>query len=219
MNELVTANDSSIEISKRMSANLALAKERLLDFKTDIERLEIRDFARKSYNIAVAAELNEIAVEAANLIQLTERKIAEANPPNPGGKGVKVGSCVVPDDAINPSTLRDYRQVHDNLSDAEFEELAQESIETGKPLTRKRILEYIDNSKAQKIHDERGTCKEEIIADASSGYLEYVRKIIESGDVDAMFEIYPELKTTIVRLSNYLMGIERFIVELDNQSQ
>ena len=75
MNELATVNnDSGLDRSERISANLAIAKERLLDTKTDIERMEIRDFARKTYNIAVAAELNEIATEAANLYQFTEQK-------------------------------------------------------------------------------------------------------------------------------------------------
>ena len=113
MNDLATiTTTNSLEISERISTNLALAKERLLDSKSDIERLEVRDFARKSHNIAVAAELNEIAVEAANLIHFTERKIVEANPPNAGGKGVKSHSSVPPEDAIKPSTLRNMRQAH-----------------------------------------------------------------------------------------------------------
>ena len=69
---------------------LAIAKERVLDTKSDIERLEVRDFARKYYNIAVAAELSGIAVEAANLYQFTERKIVEDAIAELQSKGEKI---------------------------------------------------------------------------------------------------------------------------------
>ena len=209
MNDLATIEiGSSLDINERISKNLALAKERLLDSKNDIERLEVRDFARKSYNIAVAAELNEIAVEAANLIQFTERKIVEANPPNYGGKGVKSGSSVVPDDAIKASTLRDMRQVHDNISDSEFEKLQQQAIDSGEALTRKKLKQYVDDSKGEKAFEKWVTSHKAFEASALLCF-EGIRKLIDSGDTDAIVEMYPALKSLEVDISIFYMNLER----------
>ena len=220
MNELATVNnDSGLDRSERISANLAIAKERLLDTKTDIERMEIRDFARKTYNIAVAAELNEIATEAANLYQFTERKIVEANPPK--GRGLAADkNNVLPEDTIKPSTLRNMRQVHANLSDTQFEKLQQEAVDSGEALTRKKLKQYIDDLKGEKDFEKWKTSHEKFVA-LVLPFFEDVRKLIESGDTDAIIEIYPGLKKLSVDISNYYMQAERDVykatVYLENE--
>ncbi len=160
MNELVTVNnDSGLDRSERISANLAIAKERLLDTKTDIERMEIRDFARKYYKVAVAIELNEIAVESANLIQFTERKIVEANPPESsvesGSRGGNKEGVTPSNDLVTSGNLRRMRQAHTDISDNEFNDLQQGAVDSGEPLTRSKLQEIVKDKKRNQNRVER----------------------------------------------------------------
>ena len=161
MNELATVNnDSGLDRSERISANLAIAKERLLDTKTDIERMEIRDFARKTYNIAVAAELNEIAVEAANLIQFTERKIVEANPPEQGKRNDK--NFLPQEKEVSDNQIWKMRAAHTDISDSEFEDLQQGAIDSGEPLTRSKLQEITKDKKLNKSKSDKDKQKAEL---------------------------------------------------------
>ena len=82
-------------------------------------------------------------ITSANIVMTAERDVTKANPPESsvesgsrGGKKEGVTPCHT---LVSPENLRKMRQAHDNLSDAEFDELTQEAIETDEPLTRSKL--------------------------------------------------------------------------------
>ena len=147
MNELATTETSNIAI-KLNSASQALAQA-----TSDFERIEIRDAARKLQAAAEILNRRDIQVRAAILIMTAERDVTKANPPEVGGRGNK--GVPLQDGFVVPSTLRNMRQAHDNLSDAEFDEFTQESIETDEPLTRSKLQKIVKDKKKKLENEEK----------------------------------------------------------------
>ena len=117
---LVTANAEETKFLARLSG----AERLLMAANDDLERWELReDFARAQV-IAQAAGWERAASLASRLKQRASRFIVKANPPKPSGYR---SDLVVPHNevdesppAVNPSTLRSMRAVHDKLSDEEY---------------------------------------------------------------------------------------------------
>ena len=135
MNELATTETSNISI-KLNSASQALA-----EVTTDFERIEIRDTAKAIQAASEILKMKSIQVEASFLVMDAERDVTKANPPESsvesGSRGGKKEGVVQGDTLIKPTTLRDMRQAHDNLSDTEYSEIKSKAADNEEPLKRK----------------------------------------------------------------------------------
>ena len=158
MNHQTTALQP-IENNDNIPAKLEVAKQRLAEAIEDWQRLEIRDYAKA---VAVAAEIlkhKDIQVQAANLVQDAERAIAKANPPNVTGRPKKVvtpnNDFLESEPVISQNNLRQIRQAHNNLSDAEYEAAKAESVETQTPLTRSALKEKSKQKRREETRQER----------------------------------------------------------------
>ena len=123
----------------------------------DFQRIDVRDYAKAVAAGAAILRHKDIQVRASNLIMDAERAIAKANPPmsrsesaskagKSGGRGrnsvvILNNTAIETQPAIRSETLRQIRQAHDRLTDAEYEKAKQESIENQEPLTRSALKE------------------------------------------------------------------------------
>ena len=128
---------------ERMSENpLALitglenAYVALRDARSDFERLVIRDQAKAAVAAAEVLKRRDIQAEASILVAAAERAIAKANPPQQGRRTDLEDDFVAPDDEVNPHLVRDIRAAHDNLTDEQFQAIANKAREDQEPLTR-----------------------------------------------------------------------------------
>ena len=134
---VIPSEGSSLQIK------LSLVSQALSEVVDDFERMQIRDFARAVQEAAMVLKHKAIQVQAANLVQDAERAIAKANPPNPGGKGVREkSSCVTPNNTtrFSPSTIRQIRLAHSALGDDQYNEIKQTAIKESEPLTRATLI-------------------------------------------------------------------------------
>ena len=123
----------------------------------DFQRIDVRDYAKAVAAGAAILRHKDIQVRASNLIMDAERAIAKANPSmsrsesaskagKSGGRGrnsvvIENNTAIETQPAIRSETLRQIRQAHHRLSDAEYERVKQAAIENQEPLTRSALKE------------------------------------------------------------------------------
>ena len=136
---------------------LEVAERALAAAADDFQRIDVRDYAKAVAAGAAIFRHKDIQVRASNLIMDAERAIAKANPPmsrsesaskagKSGGRGrnsvvILNNTAIETQPAIRSETLRQIRQAHHRLTDAEYEKAKQESIENQEPLTRSALKE------------------------------------------------------------------------------
>ena len=116
-------------------AGLGHARTALVQARTDLERLLVRDHARALQEAAGIIKRRDIQTEASILVQDAERAIAKANPPAPPGRG----KTVTRDNGITPEVTRQIRSAHAKLTDDEYDERVQAARDSQEPLTRKAL--------------------------------------------------------------------------------
>ena len=135
MNELVTQPKGGF------SSQLRAIHSGLVNARNDQDRERIRDLAKAIENAAEILKMKSIQVEASFLVMDAERDVTKANPPESsvesGSRGGKKEGVVQQDTLIKPSTLRNMRQAHDNLSDTEYSEIKSKAADNEEPLKRK----------------------------------------------------------------------------------
>lgn len=135
------------DVHSSLPQRLDMARKALAAARDDFARLKVRDFGRALQEAAVILNHKEIAIHAAELVQDAERAIAKANPHNPGGMGTSgKPSCVIHNNATQAKTavsdnkLRQIRRAHQQ-SDEDYEQAKAEHQESGKPITRKALID------------------------------------------------------------------------------
>ena len=125
-------------------APLDQARAMIGECRTDLERLRLRDVGRAAQAAALILERRDVQVSASLLVNIAERAIHDANPPqpqgNPSGKA-KPESTVLPEDGtpLEPSTLRNIRAVHAKLNGEQFDAAVRSAEVQQEPLTRKAL--------------------------------------------------------------------------------
>ena len=125
-------------------APLDQARTALVECRTDLERLRLRDVGRAAQAAALILERRDVQVSASLLVQDAERAIHEANPAKPEGwereKARGKGNTVFPEHGIvDPSVLRHIRAVHSKLTSEQYNAAVRSAEEQQEPLTRKAL--------------------------------------------------------------------------------
>lgn len=142
MNEL-----QDVESQREILAKLDAAKRELAESTEDLQRIDIRNYAR-----AVAAEFaifgrKDIQVQAANLVMDAERMIAKQTAlngkmvDNQGRKNKYVITKAASKNGLSRSNIWYMHEAHRHFTDEEFEEKKAQALETGIPLTRKYLVD------------------------------------------------------------------------------
>ena len=142
MNEL-----QDVESQREILAKLDAAKRELAESTEDLQRIDIRNYAR-----AVAAESaifgrKDIQVQAANLVMDAERMIAKQTAlngkmvDNQGRKNKYVITKAASKKGLSRSNIWYMHEAHRHFTDEEFEEKKAQALETGIPLTRRYLVD------------------------------------------------------------------------------
>lgn len=193
MQELQTMNTSNGSLpavpegSNTIVQSLNAAGLALESATNDFERIQIRDNAKAVEAASAILKRKDIQVQAANLVQDAERAIAKANPPKPPedrGQGRKanheIPNPVIYEEHIAPTTIRDLRKAHGNITDQEYKAAKQEAIENQEPLTRSSLKEK-SAEKKDKAGMTNASGNEEWYT--PSGYMDSVREVF-GGTID-----------------------------------
>jgi site-specific DNA-methyltransferase (adenine-specific) len=127
MNEL-----QDVESPRAILAKLDAAKRELAESTEDLQRIDIRNYAR-----AVAAESaifgrKNLQVQAANLVMDAERTIA---------KQTVLNGKIAPKKGLSRSNIWYMHEAHRHFTDEEFEQKKAQALETGIPLTRQYLVD------------------------------------------------------------------------------
>jgi site-specific DNA-methyltransferase (adenine-specific) len=127
MNEL-----RDVKSQREILAKLDAAKCELAESTEDLQRIDIRNYAR-----AVAAESaifgrKNLQVQAANLVMDAERTIA---------KQTVLNGKIAPKKGLSRSNIWYMHEAHRHFTDEEFEQKKAQALETGIPLTRQYLVD------------------------------------------------------------------------------
>ena len=127
MNEL-----QDVESPRAILAKLDAAKRELAESTEDLQRIDIRNYAR-----AVAAESaifgrKNLQVQAANLVMDAERTIA---------KQTVLNGKIAPKKGLSRSNIWYMHEAHRHFTDEEFEQKKAQALETDIPLTRQYLVD------------------------------------------------------------------------------
>ena len=124
----------------QLISQLDKGRQALMECRTNMERLEVRDRARAIEAAAEVLNRKDIQTHASILVARAERMVAKATParkPSETGRGHKLPN---PDgEIIHPSTLYEIRKTHDPVSDERFEVLCKQAEKEEIPLTRAKV--------------------------------------------------------------------------------
>lgn len=171
----------------------------LVACRNDFERLQVRDQAKAAVAAAAILKRRDIQTQASILVAAAEREIAKANPPEKRGpKSDEMdgqidldGNSFVPqeDETIRPSTLRNFRSTHDNITDEDFEEICAAAEAKQEPVTRQTFRKVAKQHKAEaKVIAEREQIKQRRIDYADRAQFEVfcspIDELISSGHIE-----------------------------------
>ena len=143
------------------------AGQQWLSLSSDnFERIQVRDAAERAQALALALGYREIAIQCSVLVAKAERVIVAETPVMQGkrtdllekaGGDQGLNFVAADNEVIKPQALRDMRAAHVGLTDQQFNEVQEQAVLDGEPLSRRKITAYAkqitkrDNPPAPKV--------------------------------------------------------------------
>ena len=143
------------------------AGQQWLSLSSDnFERIQVRDAAERAQALALALGYREIAIQCSVLVAKAERVIVAETPVMQGkrtdllekaGGDQGLNFVAADNEVIKPQALRDMRAAHVGLTDQQFNEVQEQAVQDGEPLSRRKITAYAkqitkrDNPPAPKV--------------------------------------------------------------------
>ena len=150
MNELVVMEEMSdlavVEWVDQARSALQVARD-------NFERVRIRDQAKAVQEAAAVLGRRDVQVQASVLVQEAERAIAKANPPRQGERTDLNFGLREPE--VSKDLIRNVRKAHDPIEDTEFEQIVEQAVDEGVPLTRKALADVGKRRRREEAREER----------------------------------------------------------------
>ena len=136
---------------KSVQRFIAAGQQWLTLSSDNFERIKVRDAAERAQALALALGYREIAIQCSVLVAKAERVIVAETPVQQGkrtdllekSEGDQDLNFVAADnEVIKPQALRDMRAAHVGLTDQQFNEVQEQAVLDGEPLSRRKITAY-----------------------------------------------------------------------------
>ena len=116
-----------VESEHEIPAKLDVARRELAESTEDLQRIDIRNYARAVAAKSALFGRKDLQVQAANLVMDAERTIA---------KQAALNGKAAPKKGLSKSNIWSMHEAHRHFTDEEFEQKKAQALETGIPLTR-----------------------------------------------------------------------------------